>query len=115
MLYIVQAAPPFHLSDFCLKATARHILALVFSFVAIELHACAFPFLGRRPGGGQAGQPTGLDCYLKSLYTEVIGPERSESTPGEIGIRRTMPNGSAQRSQNQEHLGVIRETPTSTR
>ena len=45
----------------------------------------------------------------------TLGPERSEVTPGETSVRRASPKASTQRSPNQELLGVISETPTSTR
>ncbi len=46
---------------------------------------------------------------------QKLGPERSEVTPGETYIRHAKPAASTHKSRNQEHLGVIRETPTSTR
>ncbi len=45
----------------------------------------------------------------------TLGPERSEVTPGETDIRHAKPTARTQKSRNQEPLGVIRETPTSTR
>jgi len=45
-----------------------------------------------------------------------LGPERSEATtPGETAIRHAQPKASTHTSRNQELLGVIPETPTSTR
>jgi putative transposase len=46
---------------------------------------------------------------------QKLGPERSEVTPGETDIRHAKPAASTHKSRNQEHPGVIRETPTSTR
>ena len=46
---------------------------------------------------------------------QMLGPERSEVTPGETDIRRMVPNGPAQWSTNQELLRATSETPTSTR
>jgi putative transposase len=46
---------------------------------------------------------------------QKLGPERSEVTPGETDIRHAKPTASTHKSRNQEPLGVIRETPTSTR
>ena len=53
----------------------------------------------------------------------TLGPERSKVTPGELyseywwetDIRHAKPTARTQKSRNQEPLGVIRETPTSTR
>ena len=42
-----------------------------------------------------------------------LGPERSEGTPGEISVSRAEPEARTRRSRNQEHLGVIPETPAS--
>ncbi len=46
---------------------------------------------------------------------QAIGPERSESTPGESGIGRTRPHGAAQRSYDQELPRAAPETPAATR
>ncbi|MCL4318814.1 MAG: hypothetical protein M1596_02790, partial [Firmicutes bacterium] len=46
---------------------------------------------------------------------QKLGPERSEVTPGETDIRHAKRTASTHQSRNQEPLGVIRETPTSTR
>ena len=44
---------------------------------------------------------------------QKLGPERSEVTPGETHLRHAKPTARTHKSRNQEHLGVIRETPTS--
>ncbi len=42
-----------------------------------------------------------------------LGPERSEVTPGEIGVSRLGPTASTQRSMSQESFGGNPETPAS--
>ena len=37
-----------------------------------------------KPGEGQAGEPVGLEAVKLLFLNKAIGPERSESTHGEI-------------------------------
>ncbi len=60
-------------------AELKKMVPGLFHTFSVEQNARAFPFLGRRPGGGQAGG---------GLLDVLRGAERSEVTPGGIPISR---------------------------
>ncbi len=77
-------------------------------------HNAAVVIAGRGIKKLLSGDPL-TKSHKTTRVFQKLGPERSEVTPGETDIRHAKPTARTQKSQNQEPLGVIRETPTSIR
>ena len=77
-------------------------------------HNAAAVIAGRGIKKLRSGDPLTKSHKTTRIF-QKLGPERSEVTPGETYIRHAKPTARTQKSQNQEPLGVIRETPTSIR
>ncbi len=54
------------------------------------------------------------NCSIRRQHKAVIGPVRSESTPGESIASPVIGNGARQGTRNQEPLSVRKETPATT-